>query len=396
MLWVSAFGESPVLEEAVEYAAGRVRVELAGKSIDLVLAFLSRDFHDRYAEFPEMLQMALPHHVLIGCSAREVIGDGREGLGAPGLSLTAAHIPGSILTATALHSSDLPDMDAPRTAWQKLLDVPPEPVPSFLVFADPFTFHPGNILSGLDYAYPSSPKLGGLAGGARKMGGNALFLGNETRSDGIVLLAMAGNVEMRAEVVQGCRPVGDPMRVTRCDGGLLIELDGRSPLETIPRLLGSLPDRNRKAGVRDLMVGVQQDSLLEEAGAGSYLIRALMGQDPETGAMLVGETLRPGQMIRFHLRDKRTARVGLAKRLARIASEDRASRNRCVLLFPDEARGEGLYGEPETETRLVREHLGDLPLGGFYCGGALGPVAGATHLHGMASAFAVIRPKKTK
>jgi len=393
MRWVSAFGESPVLEEAVQYAAGRIGGDMGEKSVDLLFAFVSRDFQERFEDVPGLLRRHLPHHLLVGCSAREVIGDGREGLGSPGISLTAAHIPGSVLTATALGAENLPDLDAPQAEWRELLEVPADPAPSFLIFADPFSFHPGTVLSGLDYAYPRSPKAGGLAGGARKVGGNALFLGDEVRSEGIVIVALSGNVEMRAETARGCRPIGEPMRVTRSDGGLLIELDGKSPLETIPRLLHSLPDADRNAGVRDLMIGVQHEPFAEDEEE-VYLVRTLMGQDPETGAMLVGETLRPGQIIRFHLKDRNTARAVLAERLARIAAEDRARRNRCVFLFADEGRGESFHGEPEAEIRLIRDRLGDLPLGGFYCGGALGPLAGATHLHGMTSGLAVFRPAR--
>jgi len=394
MRWVSAFGESRILEEAVHIAAGRIGGEMGEKSVDLLFAFLSRDFQERFEDFPGLLRRAVPHHVLVGCSAREVIGDGREGIDTPGISLTAAHIPGSVLTATALGAEDLPDGDASPAEWRELLDVPDDPLPSFLLFADPFTFPPGHILSGLDYAYPRSPKAGGLAGGARKMGGNALFLGDEVRSEGVVIVSFAGNVEMRAGTAQGCRPIGKPMRVTRSDGGLLLELDGRAPMETIPRLLHSLPEEDRDAGVRDLMVGVQHEPLAEE-GEETYLIRTLLGQDPETGAMLVGETLRPGQLIRFHLKDRKTARAALAGTLARFAAEDRAGKTRAVLLFPDEGRGADLYGEPEEEIRLVRERFGDLPIGGFHCGGALGPLAGATHLHGMASSLALFRPAET-
>ena len=31
--------------------------------------------------------------------------------------------------------------------------------------------------------------------------------------------------------------------------------------------------------------------------------------------------------------------------------------------------------------------IGNTPLGGFFCNGEIGPVAGTTHLHGYTSAF---------
>ena len=48
-------------------------------------------------------------------------------------------------------------------------------------------------------------------------------------------------------------------------------------------------------------------------------------------------------------------------------------------------------GRPDHDTDLFREKLGEIPLGGFFCNGEIGPVGGATFLHGYTSAFALFR-----
>ena len=62
-----------------------------------------------------------------------------------------------------------------------------------------------------------------------------------------------------------------------------------------------------------------------------------------------------------------------------------------ALLFSCLGRGAGLFGRPDHDTGLFEEELGPTPLGGFFCNGEIGPVGGATFLHGYTSAFAIFR-----
>jgi small ligand-binding sensory domain FIST len=53
----------------------------------------------------------------------------------------------------------------------------------------------------------------------------------------------------------------------------------------------------------------------------------------------------------------------------------------------------GLYGRPNFDTGVFREHLGDVPVGGFFCSGEVGPVGYTTFLHSYTSAFGLFRPR---
>ena len=65
-----------------------------------------------------------------------------------------------------------------------------------------------------------------------------------------------------------------------------------------------------------------------------------------------------------------------------------------ALLFQCSGRGMGLYGQADHDSNAFRRLVGDVPLGGFFCNGEIGPIQNATHLHGYTSAFAVFREKK--
>ena len=64
-----------------------------------------------------------------------------------------------------------------------------------------------------------------------------------------------------------------------------------------------------------------------------------------------------------------------------------------ALLFSCLGRGLHLYGKPDHDSGLFRYCLGDVPLGGFFCNGEIGPVHGTTFLHGYTSAFGLFGPR---
>ena len=139
----------------------------------------------------------------------------------------------------------------------------------------------------------------------------------------------------------------------------------------------------------------QAAELLTEHRPGDFLIRNVLGADPQSGALAIGERLRRGQTVQFHVRDARTSAEDLDSLLGRFASTPASADLRGALLFSCLGRGVNLYGRPDHDTDLFRVHLGALPLGGFFCNGQIGPVSGATHLHGFTSSFGLFRPARS-
>ena len=70
----------------------------------------------------------------------------------------------------------------------------------------------------------------------------------------------------------------------------------------------------------------------------------------------------------------------------------RGTRPAGALIFSCLGRGRRLYEEVNHDSRVFAETFGRAPLAGFFCNGEIGPVGGATCLHGYTSAFALIRP----
>lgn len=391
MRWLSAVSTASPLEAAVREVSAAVAPALDGATPDLAVAFVSEQHQREYERLPALLRGELAPRFVVGCSAGGVIGGGREVERQAGVSLTVATLPEVDLTPFHLEGETLPERDAPASAWEGLLGVAAARRPSFLLLPDPFTFDAETLVAGLDAGFPASPKIGGLASGGREPGANALYLGDAVYRSGAVGVALSGNVEVDTVVAQGCRPIGEPMFVTRADQNVLYALDGRSALAMLQQLLAEADARDRHLFASSLFLGVVMKEQ-EEYRQGDFLIRNLLGIDGKSGAIAVGAALRTGMVVQFHLRDATTSAQDLDAVLGRHA-EGSARRPAGALLFSCLGRGVHLYGTPDHDTATFHRHLGPVPLGGFFCNGEIGPVHGSTFLHGYTSAFGLFRSR---
>jgi small ligand-binding sensory domain FIST len=392
MKWATAISRKTSFEDAVLECAEGVARGLGPGPVSLALAFVTPHFANFYPRLYDLLGHYLEPATFIGCSAGGVIGGGEEVERAPAITLTAARLPDVRIEPFHL-SGPLPDLDGPPDAWRRLIEVRAQDEPQFVLLSDPFSGRPDVLLAGLDYAFPSSPKIGGLASGATSPGMNALFLDGEVFDEGTVGLALSGDVAVDTVVAQGCRPVGELMQITSCRGNFLYELDGRPVFEVLQELFASLDEHDRRLASTALFIGVLMDEFREEPQVGDFLVRNLIGVDPHRGAVAVGENLQEGMRVRFHVRDAETSADDLHTMLK--SYEKTHPGPVCgALLFSCLGRGEGLYGQPNFDTGVFHKYLGDVPVGGFFCNGEIGPVRGTTFLHGYTSSFGLFRPRK--
>jgi small ligand-binding sensory domain FIST len=388
MLWASTLVQELDLRPTVEGAEKALKAKLGGKRPDLLLMFASHHLRPHYPRLSEELALRLEARALIGCVGAGVIGEGREVEQRPGLAAIAAVLPGVELRPFHVEAEDLPDLDHGPAGWRELIGVPPAPPPQFILLADGASFDPRSLLEGLDFAYPGSVTIGGLASGRR---GDPLFFGRGVVASGAVGVALQGNVAIDTVVAQGCRPVGEALTVTRCKDHVLEEVDGRPPLEVLSELYDTLSPADQELLQHSLHIGVAS-SALREPGKSDYLIRNVMGADPERGILAVGALLRRGQTVRFHLRDAAAADEDLQGLLAGYRDRPREKAPAGALLFSCTGRGRNLFGIPNHDSDAFKKALGDVPLGGFFCGGEIGPVGDVTHLHGYTSSFGIFRP----
>lgn len=394
MKWVSTLSENPDTIAGLLECISEIQGQIDVNSIDIAILFISNEHKKKLEQIPLVIYEELNPAQFVGCSAGGVIGNGKEVEHSYGISLTVASLPKVNLNSFYVDDDSLPDLDAPPTEWEVLIGVTADKDPQFLILTDPFTIRSQNLLLGLDYAFRKGIKVGGMASGFLSGKGNTLFLGKKTFNAGAVGITFDGNIVIDPVVAQGCRPIGTPMRITKSERNVLIELDGRPTIEILREIYHNLDSHDRELVRHSLFLGMVMDRFEEAPQLGDFLIRNIVGIDPRSGAMGIGEMLEEGQIIQFHLRDAKTSEDDLNGILRKYLERPKPIDSAGALLFSCLGRGKYLYGLADHDTHMFRDIVGNIPLGGFFCNGEIGPVGETTYLHGYTSSFGIFRPKE--
>lgn len=396
MQWANALSTRPSLEAAVNEAVDIATAKLKGELVDLGIVFISSAFASEFSRLLPLLQQRLNIPTILGCSGGGVIGSNElnqteEWEASPALSLTLARLPGVEITPFHLNVEELPDLDASPDAWIDLIGVSPQSKPLFLLFSGAFVAGINNLLQGLDFAYPDSPILGGQAAGGGFGSQLGLFLNNRFHRDGLVGVALSGNIVMDTIVAQGCRPIGKPLQVTKSDRNIIIELDEQPPLTLLRDLISHLNEEDRRLAQNWLFVGIAMDEFKSELEPGDFLIRNILGVDPQAGAIAIGDRIRPGQRLQFHIRDAQSSAEDLELLLQRYKLEHSGQSydQAAAFMFACMGRGESLYNQPNFDSQLFHRYFPTIPLVGFFCGGEIGPVGDRTHIHAFTSVIGI-------
>lgn len=183
------------------------------------------------------------------------------------------------------------------------------------------------------------------------------------------------------KTAHSCRLLHPPMPITRCENGMVLELDGRPALSTLRKLGSGL-------GGQPLLFTV-----LAEGNAESWqelLVRGIQGIDPDRDGLLVGKEVRQGALMTFGVRDAGAARDELASICRGLRSDLAGADPRFAFYFNCSGRGRSLHDAANVDTRLIRERFPKLPLAGFQSAFEIAPFAGSPALQlytGVLSVF---------
>jgi small ligand-binding sensory domain FIST len=371
---------SPEAAEAASEAARDARAMLGGAGVDLAFLFLSAEHFADADEAVAAVDRELEPGHLVGCVAEGVVGLDRELENGPGAAVWAAALPEAEIET--FHSVALNTEDGVAVTGFPELDR----ADLVALLVDPFTFPAAGFLTRLNEEEDAAPLVGGLAAGGGEPDTQALFVDGEVVYEGAVGALVRG-APVRTVVSQGCAPVGRDAVITSAEDNVVFELAGEPALERLKGDLATMtPEQQQSAARGGVLAGLVIDENRSDYRRGDYLMRGLIGLDEETGALAIGEPVRVGQTLRFHVRDAEAADEDLRENLAAALDRGLAAG---ALLFTCNGRGTNMFSAPDHDARAVGELLGDDALAGFFCAGEIGPVGGKPFLHGFTATLAV-------
>jgi small ligand-binding sensory domain FIST len=350
---------------------------------DLAFVFFSPHHADAAPSLARALQERLNPRCMIGCIGEAIVGTGLEVEHKAALSLWLGKLPAGVeLESCHLTPQKTPD-GLSLLGWPDgLVDGGSDPG-TLLLLGDPFTFPAQEIfLPQVNDDYPGLRVHGGMASGMAGPGQTPLILGSEVYDVGAVGVLLRGPVGVRSVVSQGCRPIGEPLIVTKGQDNVILELGGEPPMTRLKAIYDTLPKHDQDLFQRGPHVGLAITEYRDRFSRGDFLVRNLFGVDRATGAMQITDRVRVGQTVQFHVRDAESAdedlRLLLKQELAAKPAKPQAA-----LMFTCNGRGTRLFHEPNHDAAVLREEVGPIPLAGLFAAGELGPIGGRNFIHGF-------------
>jgi small ligand-binding sensory domain FIST len=386
------FFESLSEREETTEALTEILAELTGRFSsrppDLGFLFFSRQHSEGIEAAVSRIREATGVTTLLGCTGESIIGGGREVERSASVSLWLGSLPGVKITSFDIDCERTPDgFSFPLTPETAFRDAGENAC--VLLLGEPLSMPVDVYLRRLNEDHPGLPVVGGMASGATGPDENLLLHNDRLRTCGAVGVVLSGDVKVRTVVSQGCRPVGKPLVVTACDRNSMQKLGGRPALACIQELFTSLTPEDRLLFQRAPHIGVVMNESQHAFGPGDFLIRNVIGVDPDKGTIFVGDYLRRGQTVQFHVRDGEAASLDLKTLLEKTAGNGLAGTAQAALMFCCNGRGTRLFDTPNHDIDTVLDQLGEIPVSGFFAQGELGPVGDRNHLHGFTTCVVI-------
>ncbi len=330
---------------------------LAGAEGRLGILYTGESFAPRQSEMIAVLERRTGVQDWVSAAGYGVIGAGGERYGESGAAALVLDLPPDGYRLFAGGADAGADLAATEADW-----LAAAVMPLALTHVDPRRPDAADAVESLA-ATTGGFLVGGLTAAAEdpahQAGGASGCL------SGVALSPAA--VEVATALSQGCAPLGRTHEVTRGKDNVLIELDGRRALDVFKEDVGEelASDLRRVGGLVFAALPVLGSDTAD------YTVRNLVGIDPESGAVAIGEAVPEGGKVLFCRRDRETAILDMRRMAEDLKRRvgDRVIRGGVYVSCA--ARGPNQFSPPESETEIIRDTLGAFPMVGFFANGEL-------------------------
>jgi small ligand-binding sensory domain FIST len=238
-----------------------------------------------------------------------------------------------------------------------------------IVHGDPHTDDIPELIEDMSAKVASGYLVGGLSSSRQ----TTFQIANEVLQGGLSGVVLSSAIDVATRLTQGCSPLRQgadrvPIRhvVTEGERNIIAALDGRPALDVLTEDLGEVAARDLRRAAQAIHAGLP----VTGSDTGDYLVRNLVGIDPQHKLIAIGGPVERGMPILFCRRDRAAAHADLLRMLDSIRADFDAP-PKGGLYFSCLGRGEHMFGRRSAELGTVRDRLGEFPLVGFFCNGEI-------------------------
>jgi hypothetical protein len=249
------------------------------------------------------------------------------------------------------------------------------------VFPDGLIDYLDNFFAGLDGDLPSErflPLWGGGAGNNFNLEEPTYqYCDDEVVSDGVSYALLSGAAQASWAISHGMVPIGGERKVTRSQGNVIYEIDGKPAIEVLKEYLPEhalVEDRDWRPYAISLALIFEAPSYMKDE---EYVVRGVPAVRKADGSITVQTEVQEGTSIWFSSRDKEKISTRFDQMAGQIKEQLGDQKPKLVFQFECLTRGKMLFREQEKQEllRRFRQSVGpDVPWAGFYTIGEIGSV----------------------
>ena len=249
------------------------------------------------------------------------------------------------------------------------------------VFPDGLTLTLYDFFAGLEGNLSTErflPLWGGGAGNNFNTEGPTYqYWDDEVVSGGVSYALLSGKVRVSWAISHALKPIGSERKVTRSEGNVIYEIDGKPAVEVLKEYLPEhalVEDRGWMQYAISLALIFKAPSYMKDE---EYVVRGVPAVRMADGSIIVQTEVQEGTSIWFSSRDKDKMTTGFDRMAAQIREQLGGEKPKLVFQFECLTRGKTMLREQEKQQllRRFRQSVGpDVPWAGFYTIGEIGPV----------------------
>jgi small ligand-binding sensory domain FIST len=233
-----------------------------------------------------------------------------------------------------------------------------------IVHGDPRNSHIPQIIESLSLELDPGFLVGGLS--SASAGQHQIQIAGDRYENGLSGVLFSAEIPVISGLTQGCTPLGMKHAITRCQRNILVELDDRPALEVFCEDIGEVLSRDLSRVAGYIFAGLP----VPGSDTGDYLVRNLVGIDPDQKLVAIGDLVEEGDPIMFCRRDGDSARADMRRMLRDLGKRAKGG-IRGGVYYTCLGRGRYQFGDNSEELRMIQEQLGDFPLVGFFANGEI-------------------------
>jgi hypothetical protein len=260
------------------------------------------------------------------------------------------------------------------------------------VFPDGLTENFDHFIAGLEEDLPRERFLpmwgGGAANNFNLEEPTYQYCDGEVVTDGVSYALLSGEAQTAWANSHSLIPIGGERMVTRSQGNVIYEIDGKPAVEVLKEYLPEhalVADRDWLRYAISLALLFRAPSYMKDE---EYVVRGVPQLSLTDGSITVQTEVEEGTSIWFSSRDKERITTGFDRMARQIEEQLGGEQPELVFQFECVTRGHVMFREQEKLQLLkrFRRSVGpEVPWVGFYTVGEIGPVEEHNDIHRFAS-----------